>query len=113
MPWRQLRLGCHPPELFDRLKTLPSFSARELALDMTLEEKAVEGCDESEFAEWVELHTRREQRWFDVATYLMREEPADLVGIVFDGVENSSISAGASSIQPRVRPSPQTGIANQ
>ena len=23
MPWRQLRLGCHPPGLFDRLKELP------------------------------------------------------------------------------------------
>ena len=44
MPWRQLRLGCHPPGLFDRLKTLPSFNPRELALDMALEEKTVEGC---------------------------------------------------------------------
>src|SRR5438105_950816 len=31
MPWRQLRLGCHPPGLFDRLKALPTFNARELA----------------------------------------------------------------------------------
>jgi predicted AlkP superfamily phosphohydrolase/phosphomutase len=87
MPWRQLRLGCHPPDLFDRLRALPSFSAREMSLDMTLEEKAVEGCDESEYVDWVALHARREQRWFDVATYLIREEPSEMVGIVFDGVD--------------------------
>jgi len=87
MPWRQLRLGCHPPGLFDRLKTLPSFNARELALDMALEEKAIEGCAVEEYADWITLHTRREQRWFELLVYLMREEPADLIGIVFDGVD--------------------------
>ncbi len=35
MPWRQLRLGCHPPGLFDRLKELPAFNPREM-LDMEL-----------------------------------------------------------------------------
>jgi predicted AlkP superfamily phosphohydrolase/phosphomutase len=87
MPWRQLRLGCHPPGLFDRLKGLPSFNARELALDMALEAKAIEGCDAEEYEDWIALHMRRERRWFDILTYLMREEPADLVGIVFDGVD--------------------------
>lgn len=87
MPWRQLRLGCHPPGLFDRLKALPSFNARELALDMALEEKALEGCATEEYADWVALHVRRERRWFDVARYLMQHEPADLVGLVFDGVD--------------------------
>jgi predicted AlkP superfamily phosphohydrolase/phosphomutase len=88
MPWRQLRLGCHPPGLFDRLKTLPSFDPRELALDMELEAKAVEGCPDEEYAEWIELHTRREQRWLDVLRHLVREEPAaDLVAIMFDGVD--------------------------
>lgn len=87
MPWRQLRLGCHPPGLFDRLKALPTFNARELALDMALEAKAIEGCADEEYADWIALHTRREQRWFDILRYLMREEPADLTGIVFDGVD--------------------------
>ena len=44
MPWRQLRLGCHPADLYDRLKALPGFNARELAMDMKMEEKAIEGC---------------------------------------------------------------------
>lgn len=86
MPWRQLRLGCHPPGLFDRLKALPSFNPREM-LDMELEVKAIEGCPDDEYAEWVELHIRRERRWFDVLRHLMQEEPADLVGVLFDGVD--------------------------
>jgi predicted AlkP superfamily phosphohydrolase/phosphomutase len=87
MPWKQLRLGCHPPDLFDRLKALPSFNARELAMDMALEEKALEGCAAEEYADWVALHARRERRWCDILGYLMCEEPADLTAILFDGVD--------------------------
>ncbi len=86
MPWRQLRLGCHPPGLFDRLKTLPAFNPREM-LDMELEVKAIDGCPEDEYAEWVELHIRREQRWCEVARHIMLEDQADLVGVMFDGVD--------------------------
>jgi predicted AlkP superfamily phosphohydrolase/phosphomutase len=86
MPWRQLRLGCHPPGLFDQLKALPGFNPREM-LDMELEIKAIDGCPEDEYAEWVELHIRREQRWCEVARYLMQEQQADLVGVMFDGVD--------------------------
>ena len=86
MPWRQLRLGCHPPGLFDRLKTLPGFNPREL-LNMELEIKAIEGCPDDEYADWVELHITREQRWFEIARLLMQDGPADLVGVLFDGVD--------------------------
>jgi predicted AlkP superfamily phosphohydrolase/phosphomutase len=86
MPWRQLRLGCHPPGLFDRLRTLPGFNPREL-LNMELEIKAIEGCPEDQYADWVELHIARERSWFEVARFLMHEEPAELVGILFDGVD--------------------------
>jgi predicted AlkP superfamily phosphohydrolase/phosphomutase len=86
MPWRQLRLGCHPPGLFDRLKTLPSFEPKELALDMKLEAKAIDGCAEEEYAEWIQLHTRREQRWFEILRYLLAEDDSvDLVAVMFDG----------------------------
>ena len=86
MPWRQLRLGCHPPGLFDRLKQLPSFEPRELALDMKLEAKAIDGCAAEEYVDWIELHTRRERRWFEILRYLLtEEEPADLVAVMFDG----------------------------
>jgi predicted AlkP superfamily phosphohydrolase/phosphomutase len=87
MPWRQLRLGCHPQGLFDRLKTLPGFNARELAMDMALEEKALEGCADEEYAGWIALHMRRERRWFDVLAFLMREHPAELTAVLFDGAD--------------------------
>jgi predicted AlkP superfamily phosphohydrolase/phosphomutase len=86
MPWRQLRLGCHPPGLFDRLKALPGFNPREM-LDMQIEIKAIDGCPEDEYADFVELHIRREQRWTEVLRHLMETEPADLVGVLFDGVD--------------------------
>jgi predicted AlkP superfamily phosphohydrolase/phosphomutase len=86
MPWRQLRLGCHPPGLFDELQTLPGFNPREM-LDMQLEIKAIDGCPEDEHAEFVELHIRREQRWAEVLGHLMETQPADLVAVLFDGVD--------------------------
>ena len=87
MPWKQLRLGCHPRGLFDRLKELPSFEPRELSLDMELEAKAVDGCPEEEYADWVRLHIRRERRWCEIAKHLLETESPELVGIVFDGVD--------------------------
>ncbi|APW62352.1 alkaline phosphatase family protein [Paludisphaera borealis] len=87
MPWRQLRLGCRPAALFDRLKELPSFNPRELSHDMALEEKVLEGCAAEEYLDWIMLHTRRERRWTEIFLYLMREEPADFSAILFDGVD--------------------------
>src|SRR3989304_5609186 len=66
MPWRQLRLGCYPPDLSDPLKALPGFNARELAMDPGLEEKAIEGCSQEEDADWIEPHIRRGQHWVQV-----------------------------------------------
>ncbi len=86
MPWRQLRLGCHPPGLFERLKQLPGFEPREM-LDMQLEIKAIDGCPEDEHADFVELHIRREKRWAEVCRHLMQSDPADLVAVLFDGVD--------------------------
>lgn len=85
MPWRQLRLGCHPEGLYDELKQLPGFNPRELTMDMAQEASATEGADESELVAWVEMHARREQRWLEVVRYLMAEHPAALTAILFDG----------------------------
>ena len=87
MPWRQLRLGCHPEGLFDRLKSLPSFNARELALDMTHEAKAIEGCADDEYEPWVEMHIRRERQWVDIARYLREHEPSQFTALLFDGTD--------------------------
>ncbi len=87
MPWRQMRLGCHPADLFDRMKALPGVHVREMAMDMDVEAKAIEGCPETELEDWVELHTRREMHWFEVARHLMSEEPCELVAVLFDGMD--------------------------
>jgi len=85
--WRQLRLGCYPDDLYDRLKALPGFNARELAMDMAHEGRALEGCKNEEYEEWVNLHIRREHQWFNILKYLMREDPCDLTAILFDGID--------------------------
>lgn len=111
MPWRQLRLGCHPPGLFDRLKQLPAFNPREM-LDMELEIKAIDGCPDDEFAEFVELHIRREQRWGEVLLTLMRERPAELVAVLFDGVDKLQHLCWRF-IDPRCRPAEPTAWEQQ
>lgn len=87
IPWRQLRLGCHPASLHQRLKTLPGFKQRELAMDTVLEEKALEGCRADEYEGWIDLHIRREQRWAEVTRTLMTEDPCELTAVLFDGVD--------------------------
>jgi predicted AlkP superfamily phosphohydrolase/phosphomutase len=89
VPWRQLRLACWPRDLFDRLKAgVPSFNPRELAMDISLEERATEGCsDKDEYAPWIEMHTRREENWFDIFQHLTEQDPSDLTAVLFDGVD--------------------------
>ncbi len=88
VPWRHLRLACHPSNLFDKLRALPGFNAQELAMNMSLEGRALEGCQrEEDYEDLIKLHIRREQQWFNIARYLMREEPCDLMAILFDGVD--------------------------
>jgi predicted AlkP superfamily phosphohydrolase/phosphomutase len=87
MPWRQLKLGCYPADLYDRLKAQPGFDVRALAFDMELEEKAIEGCPDDEYERWIDFHIRREQHWFRILRQLMREDPCDLTAVLFDGVD--------------------------
>lgn len=85
MPWKQLRLGCYPDNLFEQLKALPGFNARELAMDMAQEASATEGSGEEGQIEWAELHARREEHWGEVVTYLMQQRPTALTAILLDG----------------------------
>ncbi len=87
MPWRQLRLGCHPEGLYDTLQTVPSFNARELALDMTHEAKAIEGCADEELETWVDMHIRRERQWVDITGFLRRTEPSAFTALLIDGTD--------------------------
>jgi predicted AlkP superfamily phosphohydrolase/phosphomutase len=87
MPWRQLRLGCHPEGLFDRLRAVPSFNPRELALDMGHEAKALDGCADDEYVPWIEMHIRRERQWVDIARHLLHDQPSELIAVLFDGTD--------------------------
>ena len=87
MPWRQLRLGCYPKTLYDELKQVPGFTPRTLAMDMSHEEKALEGCERDEYEPWVQLHIDREKQWHQVARHLMQRDPTDLVALLMDGVD--------------------------
>ena len=62
--------------------------ASELSLDMALEAKAIEGCPDEEYADWIALHIRRERRWVEILrTSLLKTHRPSLVGVVFDGVD--------------------------
>ena len=89
VPWRHLRLACHPKTLYESLTAaLPGFNPRELAMDMSLEERALEGCHgEDDYENLIQLHIRRERQWFAVMRHLMREEPAAVSAVLFDGVD--------------------------
>jgi predicted AlkP superfamily phosphohydrolase/phosphomutase len=86
-PWRHLRRLCFPRELFDKIKTIPGFNVQELAMDLQLEGRAIEGSSKEEYEGWVQFHIRREKQWFEILRYLMQEEPCDLTAVLFDGVD--------------------------
>jgi predicted AlkP superfamily phosphohydrolase/phosphomutase len=56
-------------------------------MDLNPEAKALQGCREDEYEEWVTLHIRREKQWFAILRTLMQEDPCELTAIVFDGVD--------------------------
>jgi predicted AlkP superfamily phosphohydrolase/phosphomutase len=86
-PWRYLRRLCFPRDLYDKIKTLPGFNVQELAMDLQLEGKAIEGSAREEYEEWIHFHIRRERQWFEILRYLMQEDPCDLTAVLFDGVD--------------------------
>ncbi len=87
VPWRFLRRSCHPADLYDRIKDLPAFNVKELAMNLDLEQKALDGCPPEDQEAWVRFHLRRERQWFEILAFLIRSEPHHLTAIVFDGVD--------------------------
>jgi predicted AlkP superfamily phosphohydrolase/phosphomutase len=86
-PWRYLRRLCSPRELYDKIKTVPGFNVQDLAMDLELEGKAIEGSSKEEYEDWIRFHIRREKQWFEILRYLMQEDPCDLTAVLFDGVD--------------------------
>lgn len=87
IPFRHLKGAVYPPGLYDRIKALPGFNAKELAMDLDLEKKCINGLPPEEYESWISLHIRREQQWFELLRSLMTADPTDLTAIVFDGVD--------------------------
>lgn len=85
VPWKHLRHGIHPPELFARLKASTDFDYRDLGMDIGEEKKVVQGLDASENDEWIELQNVRDKAWTDVTCRLMQEDRTDLTAVVLDG----------------------------
>jgi predicted AlkP superfamily phosphohydrolase/phosphomutase len=87
VPWSYLARAVRPREIYKRLKDAGAFNVREMSTDWELERKAVQGLAEDQLEEWVRVHIVRERHWFDILMILMREEPCDLTGVLFDGVD--------------------------
>ena len=87
VPWRHLRRYCYPNSLYQHLQALPAFNVKQLAIDLDMEQKALDGCPPEEQVEWVRSHLQRERQWFEILAYLMRTKPHHLTAVVFDGVD--------------------------
>jgi predicted AlkP superfamily phosphohydrolase/phosphomutase len=86
--WRWMKRLSHPADVIEHLKQqLPGFDVKKLAIDFEEERKSVVGARMDDYRSWIHLHIEREKQWFAVLRHLMRKDPADLVGMVFDGVD--------------------------
>jgi predicted AlkP superfamily phosphohydrolase/phosphomutase len=85
--WKHLRRYVHPQAFFNQLKSIPGFDLKELSWDFELEKKAEKGMPEEEYENWVDFHIRRERQWFNILSHLMKHDPCDLTGIIFDGAD--------------------------
>lgn len=104
VPWRHLRRNTHPSDLYDKLKQIPDFNQQELAWDFEQEKQSGNELTDEERENWVKYHLPREQQWFKVAEYIMREEAPDLMAVLFDGVDKLQHQAW-----PYVDPALQVG----
>jgi predicted AlkP superfamily phosphohydrolase/phosphomutase len=87
IPWRHLRRNSAPPDLYDRLKAISDFDAKELAWDFEQEKQAMEELTHEDRENWVKYHLPREKQWFRIADHLLREEAPELMAVMFDGVD--------------------------
>jgi predicted AlkP superfamily phosphohydrolase/phosphomutase len=85
--WRHLRRAVYPPDLYEELKVLPGFNAKEIGWDMYMERKAIQSMPHEDHEDWIRFHIRREEQWFEISRYLMRHSPCDLTAILFDGMD--------------------------
>lgn len=105
--WKHLRRNMYPAELYEQLKQIPGFNAKELAWDFDMEKKAERGISQEEYEHWVEFHIRREKLWFEIACYLMKRDTYDLMAVLFDGPDKI-MHMGYRFLDPAIFPAAPT-----
>jgi predicted AlkP superfamily phosphohydrolase/phosphomutase len=83
--WKYMKMAVRPPELYEKLKTIPNLSYRAMAWDWEKGKKVVYGVDPEEYESWIQFQIERERNWFEAAKYLMRNDPSELTAILWDG----------------------------
>lgn len=87
VPWKHLRRNMTPAALYARLSAIPDFNPKELAWDFDREKQALEAMSEDDSEQWVKYHLPREEQWFRIAEFLLREDKPDLMAVLFDGTD--------------------------
>ena len=108
VPASYLARACRPRQLHPEL-VAAGVQMNRLAVDWELERTAVQGLASDELLRWVELHIEREAEWAEITVQLMRNRPADLTAVVFDGVDRIQhlclhlLRAGSGDLTPAER----------
>lgn len=88
VPSRWLKRMSYPRDLVERItRELPGFNLDEIGMDFDQERKSVAGEEIAEYREWIDLHIRRDQQWFNLLKHQFVNDPCELTAIVFDGVD--------------------------
>jgi predicted AlkP superfamily phosphohydrolase/phosphomutase len=85
--WKHLRRNMTPTTLYDRLKRIPGFDAKELAWDFKREDQIGDDMSQADLEAWVHAHRLREEQWFRVAEAMLGEDDPDLFAVMFDGTD--------------------------
>lgn len=85
VPLRHLKRAVYPSTLYDELIRIPSFSAKELAMDLDREKQGIQGLPPEDYADWITGHIRRERQWFEIFRHIMQNDPCELMAVLFDG----------------------------
>lgn len=88
VPWKWIKSFSHPRGVVEQLqRSIPDLDLKELAMDFEQEKKSIAGAPIDNYEEWIALHCKRDQHWFNVLKQALSEGGCALSGIVFDGVD--------------------------
>jgi len=84
---RWMRMYSYPKGIIKRLREEIGHDLKALGMSPGEEAKAIEGCSEEEYEDWIKLHIEKDRSWFEVLRHMMVNEPCDLTAVVFDGID--------------------------